>query len=138
MNVRQNSEDEVWSQEVAYVEYLMTADLDSYLSLLHEDFMGWPNNLPAPLNKHNSHQFLTESLSAIQLDSATFEVKPTSVRVFDKVGVVLGEVHTCGITKAGVEIVSYEKFTHTWLLTEDGWKIIGGMSAPLANTLTSL
>jgi hypothetical protein len=32
--------DEVWSQEVAYWEYLKTANLDSYMSLWHEDVVG--------------------------------------------------------------------------------------------------
>jgi len=132
MTARPNLEDEVWSQEVAYWEYLKAADLDSYLSLWHKDVIGWPNNQASPMNKDGIHQLAAGILAEIQLEPATVELKPMSVRVFNNnVGIAYYEAYTRATTKAGTEIAIQERFTHTWLRTENGWKIIGGMSAPL-------
>ena len=132
MTARPDLEDEVWSQEVAYWEYRKAADLDSYLSLWHEDVIGWPNNQSSPMNKDGIHQVVAGKLAAIQLETATVELKPMSVRVFNNVGLAYYEAHTRATTKAGADIATQERFTHTWLRTENGWKIIGGMSAPLS------
>jgi hypothetical protein len=34
--------DEVWALEEAYWEYVQSGDVDHYLTLWHEDFIGWP------------------------------------------------------------------------------------------------
>jgi ketosteroid isomerase-like protein len=132
MTTRSNLEDEVWSQEVAYWDYLKAGDLDSFRSLWHEDVIAWPNNQSSPMNKDGIYQLVVGILAAIQKETATIEIKPISVLVYNnEVGITYYEVHTRAMTTADAEIDTQERFTHTWLKTEDGWKIIGGMSAPL-------
>ena len=126
--------DEVWNQEVAYWEYLRTANLENYMSLWHEDVVGWPNNHEEPTNKEGIHQLMSGLVNALQLESITFDLKPKVVRIFGDIGVVHYEIHVQGLLKTGSEIAVHERIIHTWLKTDNGWKIISGMSAPLTNS----
>ena len=83
------------------------------------------------MNKGGIHQRVAGLLAAIELKSATVELKPMSVRLYGHVGVVHYEAHARAQTRTGTAIDDRERYTHTWLRTEQGWKIIGGMSAPL-------
>jgi ketosteroid isomerase-like protein len=132
MVATQNLGNDVWSQEVAYWDYLKAADLDHLLSLWHEDGVGWPEQ-PSPLNIAAARPLFAEVLASLQLESCTFELRPISVRVYNNsVCITHYEAHKRLVTKDGAEIASHTKCTHTWLRTENGWKMIGGMEAPLA------
>jgi ketosteroid isomerase-like protein len=132
MTVDQNLVDGLWSREVAYWEYAKAADLTSYLSLWHEDVVAWPNNQPSPIDKDSLRQIVDRGLASIQFKSV--DLKPLSVRIYGDTGIVYYEVNSVAITKDGTEIATHERLTHTWLQTQNGWKIIGGMSAPLARS----
>ena len=123
--------DELWNQEVIYWEYLKATDLEAFLSLWHEGFIGWPNNQPVPINKAGMHKLVEAGFASIQVKSVAHELKPLSVRVFGDIGIVYYEAHASAETKDGQEIATHERYTHTWMRTEKGWKIIGGMSASL-------
>jgi ketosteroid isomerase-like protein len=71
------------------------------------------------------------ALESIRLESASYELKPLSVRVIGEFSIVYYEAHAIAETKAGQEIATYERYTHIWMRTARGWKIIGGMSASL-------
>jgi hypothetical protein len=44
-------ETQVWNLEKAYWEYVKANDLEKYLALWHEDFVGWPLSDSAPCGK---------------------------------------------------------------------------------------
>ena len=133
MTGTRNLEDEVWSQELAYYGYFKAGDVDHMLAFWHEDGMGWPEQ-PAPMNVAAARLPLAQALASLQLESCTFELVPVSVRVYNNsVGVTHCEAHNCYVMKDGAEIVSHTRGAQTWLGTEDGWKIIGGMEASLAH-----
>ena len=123
--------DEVWNQEVTYWEYLKALDLDAFLSLWHEDFIGWPNNQSVPINKDGMHKVVEEGFASIQVKSVAYELKRFSVSVYGDIGIVYYEAHAIAETKDGQEIATHERYTHIWMRTANGWKIIGGMSASL-------
>lgn len=129
MTVEQNLLDELWNREVAYWDYAKAADLTSYLSLWHEDVVAWPNNQPTPINKDNLREIVDRGFTSIQFKSV--DLKPLSVHICGDTGIVYYEIHHVAITKDGTEFVTHERITHTWLKTQDTWKIIGGMSAPI-------
>jgi ketosteroid isomerase-like protein len=133
MHEESDLKNEIWSQEVAYWEYLKATDIDAFMSLWHDDFIGWPNNQPVLANKAGMHQLVAGGLDAIQIKSVTYELNPLSVRVFDDIGIVYYKAHVVVETVNGEEIATHERFTHTWLHTADGWKIIAGMSASLTS-----
>lgn len=131
-----NVTDELWHQEVAYWEYLKAADLDSYRSLWHEDVIGWPNNQPAPMDKDGIYQLVAGILASLQGPGSS-EIIRRSVRIYGNIGIAYYEAHITVTTKAGEIITTHERFTHTWLRSDNGWQIIGGMSAPLPGAQTN-
>ena len=133
MALKPKPEDEVWSQEVAYQRYAETADLDNFISLWHEDGIGWPNNQPAPVNKEGARKHVAEAFDSLQLDSLSINIKPLSVRIYGDIGITYFETHTSVTTKDGIKVSESDRATHTWLRTDKGWKIIGGMEAPLTS-----
>ncbi len=133
MTERPNPENELWKYEVAYWRYAEAADLDNFISLWHEDGIGWPNNQPAPVNKEGARKHVAESFNALQLDSLSINIKPLSVRIYDDIGITYFETHTSVTTKDGIKVSESDRATHTWLHTDKGWKIIGGMEAPLTS-----
>jgi len=40
-----DEEKKVWQLEEKYWEYWIKKDIEGYLSLLHEDFLGWPDDV---------------------------------------------------------------------------------------------
>jgi ketosteroid isomerase-like protein len=71
-------------------------------------------------------------MAAIQPGSVTIELKTSHVRTFGEIGIIYCEMHFGAIMKDGVPLSMDMRYTHTWLWTEAGWKIIGGMSVPLS------
>lgn len=137
MMTRPNLEDEVWNHELAYWGYAETADLDNFISLWHEDGIGWPNNQPAPVNKENARKHMAGVFETLQLDSLRIEIRPLSVRIYGDVGITYFETRSSVTTKDGTKIAERDRATHTWLRTDQGWKIIGGMEVPLTNSQTA-
>ena len=129
--VQAQFENEVWSLEQDYWKYVKAADVDSFLSLWHEDVIAWPNNKSMPVNKEGILQLFTGVFAMFPIESANIDVTPVSVRIYGDTGIVYYEVHTRLTAKDGTEMDTHERFTHTWLKRGEGWKIIGGMSAPL-------
>jgi ketosteroid isomerase-like protein len=117
MTTSVTDEEEVWAGEVSYWETLKAFDLDGYTSLWHDSVVGWPHGQPAPIDKS----------AFVKLAGGAMEVlRPGS----GDVGIAYLQVHWCAMTNDGAEIQFDERITHTWLRTHEGWKIIGGMSAP--------
>ena len=136
MSTRSTPEDEVWEREVASWEHLKVGDLRSYLSLLHDDVVAWPSHRSAPVNKDAIFQHLVAMLPALQSRALDVELRRLSVRLFDDVGVVHYEAHTRLRGRLGRDLPDGERhrFTRTWLRTENGWKLIAGMSAPITGS----
>jgi ketosteroid isomerase-like protein len=85
------------------------------------------------MEKEGIHQLMSGIVASLHLELITVDLKPKAVRIFGDFGIVHYEVHIKAFLKAGSELVVHERLTHTWLKTENGWKIICGMSAPLSN-----
>ena len=132
MEPNQTVEEEVWAGEVAYWDSVRNFDLDRYASLWHDAVVGWPNNQPAPLNKSAILKLMSAVLAVLQPGSVEVHLKRLSVLVVGEVGIAYLEVSSRAVTKAGTDFRFQERFTHTWLRTPGGWKIIGGMAAPPA------
>jgi ketosteroid isomerase-like protein len=123
-------EEEVWAGEVAYWDTLKAFDLDRYASLWHESVVGWPHGQPAPIGKSMFVKLAGGAMEVLLPGSGEVQLKRISVHVQGGVGISYLQVHWCATTNAGAEIRFDERITHTWLRTHEGWKIIGGMSAP--------
>lgn len=127
MEPRSAAEEELWGQEQASWDYLKAGNLRAHLSLLHNDVMAWPRHASAPMNKDALFQHVLPMISAFQSPGVVIELKPLSIRVFGNVGIAQyqADIH---VTPSMSERL---RFTRTWLRTEDGWRLIAGMNAPV-------
>lgn len=122
---------EVWAGVEKYWQYRNNRDVEGISGLWHKRFVGWPcgqtrtvdyptlrSNAPQTINQPNSNNSYTT-------------IESEGVIVDDDFAVTFVAATTTTRDETGREIVSMRKFTHTWLWTDDGWKIIAGMCGPL-------
>jgi hypothetical protein len=120
----------VWQGEETYWKYVNARDLKGYLTLWHPNFTGWPCNTEHPADlaglakwaagwfseKAKAGEVATPQVEAVVVDG-DFAITYLSTRSETSVD--------------GVKQIKLQKFVHTWKATDHGWKIIGGMCAPL-------
>ena len=44
-------EDDVWAMEESYWRYVQAGDVEGFLSLWHENFVGWPSQMAQPVTR---------------------------------------------------------------------------------------
>ncbi|MBM2846011.1 MAG: hypothetical protein HW407_1323 [Bacteroidetes bacterium] len=125
---------DVWEKEEAYWRYVKTGEVDRYIGLWHEDFVGWPCSTLQPSRKANIGNWVREIRD--KDIKVTYELRREALQYFGDVAVVhyatplVYEYPDGKITGEG-ELL---KFTHTWMKVKGEWQIIGGMCAELKPT----
>ena len=124
----------VWALEKAYWHYVQTDDLNSYRSLWHANFLGWPYISPEPLGKDHIADWITafkkngDTLKSYELEELSLQVTRGDLAT------TTYRIHVRWLNKNGAERTMVSRIIHTWLRTPTGsWQIISGMSA-LANS----
>ena len=119
------SERAVWEEEETYWRLLKAENRQQYLDLWDDRFVGWPRFETEPIRKDRITRFMTERRV---LD---YKLEPLSVREYGKdVVIALYRATVHGVDTAGTnENTRTSRLIHTWMKTEKGWQIIGGMSA---------
>lgn len=115
----------VWEGEETYWQVTQDGDVEGFLALAHEDFVGWPDTEENVITHDTLKPVVEEWVSDDSEEEFSYELTPLGVALSADTGVAYyratehrsGEEHTYRIT-------------HTWIETEDGWKILGGLSAP--------
>ena len=123
------AEKTVWLLEEDYWRYVQAGDVETYVQLWHEDFVGWPCHSKTPSDKSGIGSWVREIRdNRWKLD---YTLRPMDARTFGDVVVVhyaAEYVYDYGDgTKSGAGL--WRKFTHTWKKTDDRWQIITGMCA---------
>lgn len=86
--------------EEDYWRYVQAGDVESYVKLWHDDFIGWPCHSEAPSDRSGIGGWVRDNRDVYDYGDGT---------------------------QSGAGI--WRKFTHTWLRTGDRWQIITGMCA---------
>lgn len=105
-------------------------DVDAYVKLWHDDFVGWPCFEWKPARIGDIGKWVRDIRD--NRWKLTYQLKPLEVQEFgDDIVVVhyaTEYVYDYGDgTRSGAGI--WRKFTHTWMRTGEDWQIIGGMCA---------
>jgi len=122
---------EVWSGEEAYWQFVNSGDGDSYLTLWHEDFVGWPCDSATTKDYDDLKQSVTNWPKNVDVQVQTTTITPKGVVVDNGFAITYLLATTVWSDKTGEEKSEMAKLVHTWKHTDDGWKIIGGMCGPL-------
>jgi ketosteroid isomerase-like protein len=120
----------MWNLERAYWEYARNNDVDGYLTLWDERFVGWPSFSKTPMGKNNISGWLA-SVHNNPSQIYDYELTREAVRAFGDVVVVHYRVHHFYRSADTGEIISARRtsrITHTWQKRGDSWQIITGMS----------
>lgn len=130
------AEEEVWKLEEAYWRYVKTLDLQSYRTLWHENFVGWPSVEQAPVEKSKIGNWIQSRTDRGQT-LHRYELSRQAVRQFgDDIVVAHYLVMYVWIDKAGKldGDGQWSRITHTWIKVGGEWQIITGMSAVVPKT----
>ena len=120
----------VWELEESYYRFAKNNDPESYLSLFHDDVIGWPTHDPAPKGRNKVSQWI----GAVHSDPAkdwNYEIERLAIQSFGDVVVVHYRLRDYFVsTESGEEINSQEfRISHSWLRVGETWQIISGMGA---------
>lgn len=119
----------VWQLEEDYWRYVQAGDVESYVKLWHDDFVGWPCFSKSPSDKAGIGNWVRDIRD--NRWKFTYSLRPLAARTFGDVVVVhyaAEYVYDYGDgTRSGAGL--WRKFTHTWKKTGNRWQIITGMCA---------
>lgn len=119
-------EDHIWKGEESYFTNLYRADYDGVLAFMHPQFLGWPGNLPAPINKEQSARFMKKLIPkptacAVRIARAGFQHAGDAV-------ITQYTLHVDCPDASGAVKTTSSRITHTWAQHKGRWLILGGMS----------
>jgi ketosteroid isomerase-like protein len=124
------NEENVWSLEMAYWEYVQANDLQTYRTLWHADFLGWPTMSPATVRKGQITDWITTHASKGET-LKSYDLERLTTQVADNLAIVTYRVRLTWADKKGAGQAATLRIIHTWLRNAGGtWEIISGMSAP--------
>ena len=118
----------VWELEESYYRFAKNNDPVSYLSLFHEDIIGWPTMDPLPKGRDNVSQWI----SAVHSDSSrvwNYDIERLAIHSFGNVVVVHYRLRDYFVSaQTGDEISSEDyRISHSWLRVRETWQIVSGM-----------
>lgn len=119
-------EDEIWKLEEAYFTNLYRADYEGVLSLVHPQFLGWPGNLPKPIGREESAQFMKRLIP--RPTPCTIRIERAGFRRSGEVALTQYKLHVNCPEASGTARTQSSRITHTWVGQEGQWKLLGGMS----------
>jgi len=118
------AQQEVWGREESYWRFLVARDMEDYLTLWDEAFVGWPSYETSPIGKKKLRDNPL-GLTRRVIEGYSFEQK--SVQLFGETAITFLQVRLKQ-TMDGKESQEIRRLTHTWRKREGAWRIIGGMS----------
>ena len=131
-SAQSRSVSEVWALEDDYWRFVKAGDVESYVKLWHEKFIGWPCDQASPKRKSSIGDWVREVRDKkIKVTSA---LTREGAEDFGDIVVVhyrftkVDEYPDGRVEGRGRE----SKITHTWMRAGSTWQIIGGMCGGLA------
>ncbi len=119
-------EEEIWKLEEAYFTNLYKANYEGVLSLVHKQFLGWPGNLPKPIGREESAQFMKRLIPLPT--SCSIRIKRVGLQQVGDTVLTQYILHVDCPDASGTIKAQSSRITHTWTRDKGQWKLLGGMS----------
>jgi hypothetical protein len=127
---------QVWEREAEYWRYVKAGNVDDYVALWHDKFIGWPCGQDHPKRKASIGDWVREvrdkhikiSVDLTQEGAEDFGTVVVVHYRFTRVDTYL-DGRSEGQGKES-------KITHTWMKQGNRWLIIGGMCGALPDSAT--
>ena len=131
-----NSLSLVWQRETDYWRYVKAGDAESFESLWHKDFIGWPCGQEHPKRKASIGDWV-RNIRAKHIQVASTLTREGAEDFGNAVVVHYRITRVDTYPDGKVEGKGKEsKITHTWMKVGDSWLIIGGMCGTLPDSAT--
>jgi ketosteroid isomerase-like protein len=116
---------EVWEREETYWERVRAADVEGFLDLLDERFVGWPGGSELPVAFADFRPYVTDWLENVSDAEVDCSLTPRGMVVAGDIAVSHYHAHiSYGYDE---EETRESRITHTWQRAGGEWKIISGM-----------
>ena len=132
--VESKSVQQVWQREAEYWRHVKAGDVDAYVSLWHDKFIGWPCGQQHPKRKASIGDWVREVRDK-HISVATDLTQEGAEDFGDVVVVHYRFTRVDTYPDGKVEGAGKQsKITHTWMKQGDSWLIIGGMCGMLPDS----
>ncbi|MEM4235270.1 MAG: nuclear transport factor 2 family protein [Candidatus Methanomethylicaceae archaeon] len=128
-NRRNTMEEEIWKLEEAYFTNLFRANYRGVLDLVHPQFLGWPGNLPKPIGKEESAEFMKKLVP--QPTQCIIRIERAGLQQSGDTALTQYTLHVDCPTASGILKTQSSRITHTWTREKGQWKLLGGMSVDI-------
>ena len=121
-------ESKVWELEHSYYQFARDNNPEGYLTLFHENAIGWPTMDPVPKGKDQVSQWIS-GIHTNPDERWDFEITLQAIESFGDVVVVhyfLKESVFSAESGREIRTDTY-RITHSWKRTDQTWQIIAGM-----------
>lgn len=125
-NLRNTVEEEIWKLEEAYFTNLYRANYGGILALVHPLFLGWPANLPKPIGREESAEFMKRLIP--QPTPCIIRIERAGLQQSGDTALTQYTLHVDCPEISGMVRTQSSRITHTWTRRKGQWKLLGGMS----------
>jgi ketosteroid isomerase-like protein len=127
-----STQQEVWRLEELRIAYISARDVQNFRAMYHQNFVGWPSRVPAPVGHSDIGGRILEAIEE-ERELPLIKLRREAIQIFGDVAIVHYAVSRTLNSESGEAGGGGEwmKVTHTWMRVGETWKIIGGMAAPL-------
>jgi ketosteroid isomerase-like protein len=122
-------EEEIWKLEEAYFTKLYRANHGGVLALVHPQFLGWPANLPKPIGREESAEFMKRLIP--QPTRCIIRIERAGLQQSGDTVLTQYALHVDCPEASGMVRTQSSRITHTWTRQRGQWKLLGGMSVDI-------
>jgi hypothetical protein len=126
---KESLENQAWEMEELYWEYVQKMDTVAYMTLWHNDFIGYPGFGDSVSDKSKIAIWIPELHQDTSL-TFSYKLHKKASNAIEDVVIVFYDADEIWTDKEN-KVVRKEtyKLTHTWKKNEADWVILGGMAA---------
>lgn len=122
----------MWSSENKFVAALIKGDIETFDAMWHDDLAYWPAGEDRPWSKRYGLKMIKAWSGAEDGSLSTPMLEPIATKIIDNLAVTHYRLEYTIADDSGSRKKRYLRITHTWIDTEDGWKLLGGSNTEFA------
>lgn len=119
---------EIWEREETYWELVQATDVEGFLDLLDERFVGWPGGAETPVAFADFRPYVDAWFESVNEADFSYSLTPRAIVVAGDVGVSHYHAHSSYKDEDG-SVTRTSRLTHTWRSEDGEWRIISGMGS---------
>jgi hypothetical protein len=118
-------EEQVWALEYSFYSDIFNADYESAHSMVHPEFLGWPEGREHPMDYNESTLFVKGYVNRSAFCTAMVDRK--GIRIQGNTALTQYVLNTTCTYPDGKRTARQHEITHTWVNESSGWQMLGGM-----------